>query len=103
MGSSVCYPLPLTIAQKLPVRNFWELISKKLPIPLPILYYFELIRQALANTLYFTRPRGGGPSLAVKSGGEEAIARNLAPLLPEYDCCCQKYQKDIVATTLLPC
>ena len=29
-------PLPLRIAQKLPVRNSWELKIKKLPIPLPI-------------------------------------------------------------------
>ena len=42
MGPSVSFPLPLTIAQKLPIRNSWELIIKKLPIPLPILYYFEL-------------------------------------------------------------
>ena len=35
MGPSVSFPLPLTIAQKLPVRNSWELIIKKLPIPLP--------------------------------------------------------------------
>ena len=51
MGPSVSFPLPLTIAQKLPARNSWELIVKNLPIPLPIFYYFELIREALANTL----------------------------------------------------
>ena len=45
------FPLPLRIAQKLPVRNSWELIIKKLPIPLPILYYFEVMREVLANTL----------------------------------------------------
>ena len=45
MGPSVSFPLSLRIAQKLPVRNSWELINKKLPIPLPILYYFELIRE----------------------------------------------------------
>ena len=52
MGPSVSFPLSLRIAQKLPVCNSWEVINKKLPIPLPILYYFELIREALANTLY---------------------------------------------------
>ena len=52
MGPSVSFPLPLRIAQKLPVRNPWDLINKKLPIALPILYYFELIREVLANTLY---------------------------------------------------
>ena len=46
------FPLPLRIAQKLPVRNSWELIIKKLPIPLPIFYYFELSREVLANTGY---------------------------------------------------
>ena len=50
MGPSVSFPLPLRIAQKIPVHNSWELISKKLPIPLPIFYYFELIREVLANT-----------------------------------------------------
>ena len=39
MGSSVSFPLPLRIAQKLPVRNSWESIIKKLPIPLPIFYF----------------------------------------------------------------
>ena len=52
MVQSVSFPLPLTIAQKLPVRNSWELINKELPIPIPILDYFELIREVLANTLY---------------------------------------------------
>ena len=33
---SVLSPLPLRIAQKLPVRNSCELIIKKVPIPLPI-------------------------------------------------------------------
>ena len=51
MGPSVSFPLPLRIAQKLPVRNSWELVIKKLPIPLPIFYYFELIREVLANRL----------------------------------------------------
>ena len=49
---SVLSPLPLRIAQKLPVRNSWESIIRKLPIPLPIFNYFELIREVLANTLY---------------------------------------------------
>ena len=52
MGPSVSFPLPPRIAKKLPTRNSWELINKKLPIPLLILYDFELIREALANTLY---------------------------------------------------
>ena len=51
MGPSVSFPLPLRIVEKLPVRSSWELKGKKLPIPLPILYYFELIREVLANTL----------------------------------------------------
>ena len=46
------FPLPLRIVKKLPIRNSWEVLNKKLPIPLPILYYVELIREALANTLY---------------------------------------------------
>ena len=53
MGPPVSFPLPPRIAKKLPVRNSWELISGKLPIPLPIFYYFELIREVLANTLYY--------------------------------------------------
>ena len=53
------FPLPLRIAQELPVRNSWEVIIKKLPIPLPILYYLELIREVLANTLY-QEPRKAG-------------------------------------------
>ena len=36
MGPSVSFPLPLRIAQKLPISNSWELIIGKLPIPLPI-------------------------------------------------------------------
>ena len=44
MGPSVSFPLPFRIAQKLPVRNSWELIVKQLPIPLPI-FYFEFIRE----------------------------------------------------------
>ena len=44
MGPSVSFPLPLRIAQKLPIRSSWEFIFGKLPIPLPIFYYFELIR-----------------------------------------------------------
>ena len=37
MGPSMSFPLPPQIA-------------KKLPIPLPICYYFELVREVLANT-----------------------------------------------------
>ena len=51
MGPSVSFPLPLRIAQKLPIRNSWEIISESYRIPLPIFYYFELIREAFANTL----------------------------------------------------
>ena len=49
MGPSMSFPLPLRIAQKLPVRNSRELIITKVPIPLPI-FYFELSREVLANT-----------------------------------------------------
>ena len=49
-GPSVSFPLPLRITQKLPVRNSWGLKIKELPTPLPIVYYFELIREVLANT-----------------------------------------------------
>ena len=52
MGPSVSFPLPLRIAQKLPVRNSWEINSKSYRIPLPIFHYFELIREVLANTQY---------------------------------------------------
>ena len=51
MGPSVSFPLSFRIAQNLPFFNSWELINIKLPMPLPILYYFELIREVLANTL----------------------------------------------------
>ena len=47
------FPLPARIAKKLPIRNSWELISGKLPIPLRIFHYFELIREVLANTGYY--------------------------------------------------
>ena len=36
MGPSVSFPLPLRIAQKLPIRNSWELLSESYRIPLPI-------------------------------------------------------------------
>ena len=52
MGPLVSFPLPPQIAKKLPIRNSWELMDKKLPIPMPMFYYFELIREVLANTLY---------------------------------------------------
>ena len=51
MGPSVSFPLPPRIAKKLPIRNGWEILIGKLPIPLPMLYYFEWIREALANML----------------------------------------------------
>ena len=44
MGPLVSFSLPLRTAQKLPIRNSWELISESHRIPLPIFYYFELIR-----------------------------------------------------------
>ena len=50
-GRVSALPPPLRIAQKLPIRNSWELINRKLPMPLPMFYYFELIREGLANTL----------------------------------------------------
>ena len=52
MGPPVSFLLHLGIAQKLPIRNSWELISESYRIPLPTFYYFELIREVLANTLY---------------------------------------------------
>ena len=52
MGPSVSFPLPLRIAQKLPIRNCWEIISERYRIPLPIFYYFDLTREVLANTMY---------------------------------------------------
>ena len=58
MGPSVSFPLALGIAQKLPVRNSWELIIKKLPIPLPIFYYLALLKEVLANTGYLSRAHG---------------------------------------------
>ena len=54
MGPSVSFPLPLRIAQKLPIRNSWEIISESSRIPLPIFCYSELIREVIANTLYDT-------------------------------------------------
>ena len=60
MGPSVSFesfPLPLRIAQELPIRNSWKIISESYRIPLPIFYYFELIREALANTLYIAIAR----------------------------------------------
>ena len=56
MGPSVSFPFPLRIAplriaQKLPIRNSWEIISESYRIPWPM-FDFELIREALANTLY---------------------------------------------------
>ena len=52
MGPSVSFPLPLRIAQKLPVCNSWALIVKMLPIPFPIFYYLEFFGEVLANTGY---------------------------------------------------
>ena len=37
------FPLPPRIVKKLPIRNSWALTNKILPIPLSILYYFELL------------------------------------------------------------
>ena len=45
-------PPPSHNCPKVTNINSWELIDKKLPIPLLILYYFEFIREVLANTLY---------------------------------------------------
>ena len=52
MGPSVSFPLPPRVAKELPIRNSQELRIGELPIPLPIFYYFEWIREVLANTLY---------------------------------------------------
>ena len=41
MGPSVSFPLPLQIAQKLPIRNSWELVSESYRIPLPIFILFR--------------------------------------------------------------
>ena len=41
MGPSVSFPLPLRIAQKLLIRNSWELVIQKLPIPLPIFTFLN--------------------------------------------------------------
>ena len=38
MGPSVSFPLPPRIAKQLPIRYSWELISGKLPMPLPIFF-----------------------------------------------------------------
>ena len=38
MGPSVSFPLPLRIAQKLPICNSWELISESYRIPLQIVF-----------------------------------------------------------------
>ena len=52
MGPSVSFPLPLRIAKSYRFVIPGKLIIKKLLIPLPIFYYFELIREVLANTGY---------------------------------------------------
>ena len=52
MVPSVSFPLPLRIAQKLPVRNSWELIILSYRYRYRFVI-FELIREVLANTLYF--------------------------------------------------
>ena len=70
MGPSVSFPLLPRIAKKLPIRNSWELLIGKLPIPLPMFYfyYFELIREALANTLYKNNARSS--EIRVKNTNE---------------------------------
>ena len=50
-------PPPSSNGQKLPIRNSWELLIGKLPMPVPMFYYFELIREALANTLKTSRKK----------------------------------------------
>ena len=77
MGPSVSFPLPLRIALKLPARNSWELIIKKLPIPLPIFYFFELTREKLANTLYF--PEQESQTLVSLGGGGWRLVSAVAP------------------------
>ena len=48
MGPSVTFPLPLSIAQKLPARNSWE-SKKKVPMPLPICLYLELKKESISE------------------------------------------------------
>ena len=43
INKSYCTDGPVRIAQKLPIRNSWELVSESYRIPLPIFHYFELI------------------------------------------------------------
>ena len=69
------FPLPPRIAKKLPIHNSWELLIGKLPIPLPMFYYFESIREALANTLYIFR----GRHRWVEKGGGRKTSR-ITPL-----------------------
>ena len=58
MGPSVSFPLPLTIAQKLPARNSWALITKKFTDTVTDFYNFELIREVLANTTVSKEAQG---------------------------------------------
>ena len=42
MGPVVSFPIPPRIAKMLPIRNSWDLRIVKLPMPLPIFYYFRI-------------------------------------------------------------
>ena len=66
MGPSVSFLLPLTIAQKLPVRNSWKLIIKRLPIPLPIFYYLEFIREVFHPAAKGVRQKESGKKVTKK-------------------------------------
>ena len=50
MGPSVSFPLLPRLANKLPIRNSWELRIKKITDTATEIFYFELIREVLANT-----------------------------------------------------
>ena len=42
MGPSVSFPLPLRIAQKLPIRNSWELINFKVTDTVTDFFWFGI-------------------------------------------------------------
>ena len=75
MGPSVSFLLPLRIAQELPIRNSWELISESYRIPLPIFYFFELIQERAnreVQTVNWEGAREGAVERGVKRGLKKA-------------------------------
>ena len=84
MAPSVSFPLPPRITKKLPIRNSWELISGKLPIPLPI-FFFELIREVLANTGYISYSK---KTNSCKNAGLHHS--NEFPQKPKKNCNCNR-------------